>query len=501
MKKNILNLNAINAKGFFLKQEAYSNMELPPYFRFGKTLIDIEKILNNTELSESDIKKAKKYETVNHVLYGNKDGKYAWRKYEIINPLIYVSLVNIITEKNNWSAIQDKFKKFQKNKNIECESIPVIQRGSIKQKASQIVHWVENIEKKSVALSLEYNFLYQTDISDCYGSIYTHSLPWAIHTKSISKNKQRYSDLFGNKIDKHIQAMSYGQTNGIPQGSILMDFIAEIILGYADSELSKRLSKNLKNRKYHILRYRDDYRIFVNDISDGDKILKNLSEVLLSLGFRLNTNKTCLSEDVVSGSIKKDKFDALRFEHVPKQLSKDELLRQLLIIQQVGKQHPNSGTLKNRLSGIIDVVKLSDFRSQEENLIGLLIDIAYNNPSTFPLIASLVSDGLYKIPKKRQKELIEKIQSKICSLANIGLLEIWMQRMSVGMKFKLKLNEKLCQIVNGTSNKIFETSWIDNQVIKKIIDGNVYIDKKKLNNMKPRIEKKEVQIFNPYYNQ
>lgn len=499
MAKNILGLTPKNARKFFLSQEAYSNMELPPYFTFGKTLSRIEKTLNTKELAEDDLKMAKKNETINHVLYGNKDGKYAWRKYEIINPLIYVSLVNIITETGNWLLLQNRFKEFQQNKDIECESVPANKRDRIKQKAVQISHWVENIERKSVSLSLEYNFLYQTDITDCYGSIYTHSLPWAIHSKVASKNNRGYANLFGNKIDAHIQAMSFGQTNGIPQGSVLMDFIAEIVLGYADSELSKKLLIELKNRKYHILRYRDDYRIFVNDVSDGDKILKCLSEVLLGLEFRLNVSKTYFSDDVVSGSIKKDKLEALRFEHVPKKLTKEELLRQLLIIQQIGKQHRNSGTLISRLSKIIDAVNLNDFRYQEDNIVGLLVDIAYNNPSTFPLVANLISSCMFRLPKKRQRELIEKIQSKICNLANIGLLEIWMQRISIGLKFKLKLNEKLCQIVSGNTNKIFETNWISDQAIKKIIDDNLYVDKKKLGKMKARIEKKEVQIFNRYY--
>ena len=64
-----------------------------------------------------------------------------------------------------------------------------------------------------------------------------------------------------------IQEMSFGQTNGIPQGSILMDFIAEIVLGYADELLSKELVK-LKINDYKILRYRDDYRIFTNNNYD-----------------------------------------------------------------------------------------------------------------------------------------------------------------------------------------------------------------------------------------
>ncbi len=56
------------------------------------------------------------------LLYGNKDGKYVWRKYELINPLLYVSLVNIVTEKSNWKVLQDRFKEFKKDKNIECKS-------------------------------------------------------------------------------------------------------------------------------------------------------------------------------------------------------------------------------------------------------------------------------------------------------------------------------------------------------------------------------------------
>jgi len=55
--------------------------------------------------------------------------------------------------------------------------------------------------------------------------------------------------------------MTYGQTNGIPQGSVLMDFIAEIVLGYTDLELSHKINQ-LKIEDYQIIRYRDDYRIF-----------------------------------------------------------------------------------------------------------------------------------------------------------------------------------------------------------------------------------------------
>jgi hypothetical protein len=38
------------------------------------------------------------------------------------------------------------------------------------------------VEQKSIELGLEYDYIFHTDIVDCYGAIYTHSISWAIHT-------------------------------------------------------------------------------------------------------------------------------------------------------------------------------------------------------------------------------------------------------------------------------------------------------------------------------
>lgn len=496
--RNILDLNHKDAKKFFLSSEAYSNIELPPYFVFGEIVSAIDRHQAGVEIGEKELQSAKKQEDVNHILYGNKDGKYAWRKFEIINPLIYVSLVNIITEEANWRLVRARFKEFQVDDKIDCESIPVLPSKASKQKAAQIIQWVNNVEKKSVSLSLEYQFLYQTDIVNCYGAIYTHSIPWALHTKPVSKQHRSYDDLVGNKIDGHLQAMSHGQTNGIPQGSALMDFVAEMVLGYADSLLSDKLNENIPEKKYKILRYRDDYRIFVNDVSDGDFILKSLSEVLSGLGFRLNIDKTCFDEDVVGGSIKKDKSFALRFGAVPLKFSKQELLRQLLIVQQIGSRYPNSGSLTSRLSKILDVVTADDFRGQHKLLLSILVNIAYNNPKTYPYVAVLLARCIEGVPYANRKDLLSMIQNKICRLSNIGLLEIWTQRMALGFKHELNFNEKLCKNVHNKKEKIFESSWIKDKSVRKIIESNIHINQKEIKNIKSKIDKKEVLIFNTY---
>lgn len=111
----------------------------------------------------------------------------------------------------------------------------------------------------------------------------------------------------GNEIDKFIQGMQYGQTNGIPQGSALFDFIAEIVLGYADKILSLKL-RRIGIEKYRILRYKDDYKIFSNSKQEVERISFLLHEVLAGLNLQLNIKKTHLTEDIISDSIKPDKL-------------------------------------------------------------------------------------------------------------------------------------------------------------------------------------------------
>ena len=182
------------------------------------------------------------YDDVYYIFYIYKDGCYAWRPLQLLNPIIYVALVNYITQDHVWKLIKKQFKKFQKNEKISSKSIPVLKSPKKKQQASQVANWWNEVEQLSLEQALEYSFLFSTDISDCYGSIYTHSISWALHGKSTAKQAIKNSsiNLEGDEIDTLIRYMTNNQTNGIPQGSVLMDFIAEIVLGYADSLLTQK---------------------------------------------------------------------------------------------------------------------------------------------------------------------------------------------------------------------------------------------------------------------
>ena len=175
-----------------------------------------------------------------------------------------------------------------------------------------------------------------------------------INGQRHSKTEKGEIGLLGNVIDTYMQGMQYGQTNGIPQGSVLFDFIAEMVLGYADSQVSEVLASN-DITDYKILRYRDDYRIFCNRKDELEKIAFVLQDILANLNFQLNFKKTLLTENVIENALKPDKLAYIKryplYRKVGKRIyaTASSLQQELIYIHQFAKEFPNSGTLKSCL--------------------------------------------------------------------------------------------------------------------------------------------------------
>ena len=141
----------------------------------------------------------------------------------------------------------------------------------------------------------KYNCLFKLDISRCFDSIYTHTLPWAIFGKDNTKAHMSANSLsFANKFDKLMQSANYGETNGIIIGPEVSRIFAEILLQSIDSHVENELSNehSLKHKvDYEIFRYVDDYFVFYNDESDKKKITKTLQHSLGMYKLHLNSSK------------------------------------------------------------------------------------------------------------------------------------------------------------------------------------------------------------------
>lgn len=97
------------------------------------------------------------------------------------------------------------------------------------------------------------------------------------------------------------------------------------MLAYIDVKLVNELEIS-KISGHHILRYRDDYRIFTNSIDELHKIKKILSVILQRYKLSLGDSKTKLSDNVVKDSIKEDKLYWLKHDPVVK-LSGDKFYK------------------------------------------------------------------------------------------------------------------------------------------------------------------------------
>lgn len=488
-ERSVLEMTAKQARAFFLKPESYCNVELPAYFQFGAMLAAVSKVLKSKPLSDIS-KKPRQHEGVNYSLLSNKDGRHAWRPFQLIHPALYVSLVNEMTAPDQWRFIRNRFKEYKASKQLVCLSMPVHSLTKRKDKAVQILQWWQGIEQESIGLAMEYEYVFHADITDCYSSIYTHSIAWALHGKPEAKKKRTDGTLIGNKIDWHIQDMRHGQTNGIPQGSVLMDFIAEMVLGYADMQLSEKLERT-GITDYRILRYRDDYRLFVNNPQTGEAVLKALTETLIDLGLKLNTAKTTGSQSVISSSLKPDKRAWLRGRQGDANLQKH-----LLVIHAHGLDFPNAGSLVIALTHFHKRISPKKRVQNPRVLISIAVDISYTSPRTFPVCAAIVSKLLQFIEGEDERTtVLGAIHTKLSKLPNTGLMEVWLQRIGHFYAFDPDYIENLCTIANSKKASLWNNDWITSRALERALNPAQVFDAEKFKAMKPVVPPKEIEMF------
>ena len=490
--KRLIDLSNDEARTHFLKGSSYFNGDFPKYISFEPILENVAQILNGGNYIQFKASNPADIQDVNYNFIANKDGKFAWRPLELIHPAIYISLVNVICEEKNWELIQSRMAKFE-NGVVDCCSVPVISVDHHTDIATQIKSWWQAVEQRSLKYSLEFNHLLHTDVTDCYGSLYTHSISWAIHGLKESKEKKNDDTLLGNNIDSYIRDGRYGQTNGISQGSVLMDFVAEIVLGYVDKKINSELGDSTDIR---ILRYRDDYRIFANSDERSEEVLKLVSDKLRIVGMKLGVSKTFSCRNVVKGSIKPDKLAGIELQDLGKTNAKT-IQKQLIRLHAFGQCHPNSGALRRLLSEFHTYISdLSVTPDDLEVQVAIATDIAYVSTATFPVVAGILSHLIALAPAKEKVCLWTKVRDKMKQVPYNGYLEIWLQRVvqpkAVGIQFES--DEPICQIVNGKAAQLWKNGWISNEKLKEAIDVKKIIvaDVKEES---ATIEPKEIELF------
>lgn len=130
------------------------------------------------------------------------------------------------------------------------------------------------------------NKLLSLDLSSFYHTLYTHSIPWVVHGKQESKSNRNTG--FPNNLDNILQNCQYGETHGIPTGSITSRLIAELYMCYID--------KKLLDKGYKYARYVDDIKYPFSTDEEKENFLMEFNSICREYNLILNDKKTSISE-------------------------------------------------------------------------------------------------------------------------------------------------------------------------------------------------------------
>jgi hypothetical protein len=151
-----------------------------------------------------------------------------------MNPIGYFFLAKEIA--TYWPEIENHYKKTHLSR-----SIPTFGTSS---RAIHLPKFSDLHEEKIMA-SAGYKYALVTDITSFFPTIYTHTIPWALHTKAVAKVKKRKAHMtpryFGNILDARCMGAQDGQTIGLPIGPDTSHIIAEIIGVAIDTRLKDDL--------------------------------------------------------------------------------------------------------------------------------------------------------------------------------------------------------------------------------------------------------------------
>ena len=132
-------------------------------------------------------------------------------------------------------------------------------------------------------IMIKSKYIAHADIANCFPSIYSHSISWALVTKQYAK-VNRTATLWFNQIDTFTRNLKFGETNGLLIGPHVSNLISEIILTTVDYELV--------NKGFKYIRNIDDYTCYAKNHEEAESFILSLSDELKKYELTLNSKKT-----------------------------------------------------------------------------------------------------------------------------------------------------------------------------------------------------------------
>lgn len=238
----------------------------------------------------------------------------------------------------------------------------------------------EQVMQEQITKGFASRFLLKADVSKFYNTIYTHSIPWAIHTKDVSK-RDRTDSLWGNELDRLVRNMQDGQTLGIPIGPDASRVISELI-GVA-------LDRSIQASESEIngMRFIDDFFFFVDSASEAENLDLKINRALSE--FELTTNENKSSIQAMPVSIESLQLQTIRHYKIRKNPPEQKLdiVHLYNIAIDVHKNHPDENSFHYFLTKVMPI------KIHEDNwniLESILLQISICEPKSITVVSKIL---------------------------------------------------------------------------------------------------------------
>ena len=126
--------------------------------------------------------------------------------------------------------------------------------------------------------------LARTDISNCFPSVYTHAIPWALVGREEAKRNWSDRKKWYNRLDTAARQTKRSESQGLLIGPATSTILAESILARVDESLNKT--------GYAFDRYIDDYTAYCDSFAEAESFVLDLGRELSKYQLYINPSKT-----------------------------------------------------------------------------------------------------------------------------------------------------------------------------------------------------------------
>ena len=355
------------------------------------------------------------------------------RQLSIPNPVNFYQLASLVAA--NWNDLS-----LRCNASTVSISKPIsVQSG---RRAIDVMGRLSELPVHRASIRSTSKYVLKTDIESFYQSIYTHSIPWAIHTKNVAKANQNSSELLGNQLDKLVRNAQDRQTLGIPISPDTSALIAEVILAATDQKLTSQLSGSA-------FRWVDDYELGFGSYSQAEAGLALLQTVLGEYELSINPRKTSIIE--LPAPLDSPWVSELRtFPFRPKAQLND-LIHYFGRTFELARCDPQGGVLKYSISRMNSVTVETQNWETYENI---LCQCAMVEPETFPYVVDQFlryAKASYVVNKSKLKKVIGQVITTSGPLDQ-GSVVAW--ALWACILFEITIDSKVARVLSSMEDPV-----------------------------------------------